>query len=110
MWEYLFSKALIARIFKNITDEQIVKLAEEHVRNELKEALHMLGRRYNIQSFLDAVCSWCEASAFPYRYDEADHSDIYTIRFDMGEKGSTFFGKFLQLIAENMNTKITTYR
>lgn len=40
-----FSKALLAKLFNSITDEQLSILAEEHVRNELKEELNMLGQQ-----------------------------------------------------------------
>jgi hypothetical protein len=57
----------------------------------------MLGRQYDLLSFMDAVCSWCDASGFPYRYDndKTNNAYIYTIRFDMGRKFSVFFGKFV---------------
>jgi hypothetical protein len=81
------------------------KIAEDFIKNELKDQLLMLGRQYNLNSFLDAICSWCEASGFPYRYDETNDADIYTIRFDMGEKWPIFFGKFVQLITEHFKAK-----
>lgn len=100
-----FSKALLAKLFNSITDEQLSILAEEHVRNELKEELNMLGQQYNLQSYLDAVCSWCEACGFSYRYDETNDADVYTIRFDLGEKWARFFGKFVHVIAEHFKVK-----
>jgi hypothetical protein len=100
-----FSKSLLARLFNSISYEYLVILAEHHVKNELKENLSMLGHQYNLQSFLEVVCSWCEASGFPYRYDETNDADIYTIRFDLGKNWSIFFGKFVQVIAEHFEEK-----
>jgi hypothetical protein len=100
-----FSKALIARVFDSITDEYLVILAEEHVKNEFKENLSMLGLQYDLQSFLDVVCSWCEASGFPYRYNETNDADIYTIRFDMGKKWAIFFGKQTQIILDELKIR-----
>lgn len=65
----------------------------------------MLGQQYNLQSYLDAVCSWCEACGFPYRYVETNDADVYTIRFDLGEKWARFFGKFVHVIAEHFKVK-----
>ena len=43
--------------------------------------------------------------AFPYRYDETNDADVYTIRFDLGEKWARFFGKFVHVIAEHFKVK-----
>jgi hypothetical protein len=100
-----FSIDLLARIFNNLNDEQIHKIAEEYVKYEFKQELLMLGRDYTLLSFMDAVCSWCEASGFPYRYDKTNDADIYIIRFDLGEKWPIFFGKYIQAIAEHFKVK-----
>jgi hypothetical protein len=100
-----FSKALFARIFNNLNDELMDKIAEDYVKHEFKQELLMLGRDYTLLSFMDAVCSWCEASGFPYRYDKTNDADIYIIRFDLGEKWPIFFGKYIQAIAEHFKVK-----
>jgi hypothetical protein len=100
-----FSKALLARIFNNLTDELMDKIAEDYVKYEFKEQLLMLGRDHTPLCFMNAVCSWCEATGFPYRYDKTNDADIYTIRFDLGKKWPIFFGKFVQAIAEHFKVK-----
>jgi hypothetical protein len=97
-----FSKALLARVFNSIDNEQLGKLADDHVKNELKEHLNMLGLQYNLQSFLDGVFVWCEESGFPYRYDEINDADIYTVRFDLGPKWSVFFAKETRVILNDL--------
>jgi hypothetical protein len=100
-----FSKALLARIFNNLNDELMDKIAEDFVKYELKEQLFMLGREYTLLSFMNVVCSWCDASGFPYRHEKTNNADIYTIRFDLGEKWPIFFGKFVQAIAKHFKIK-----
>jgi hypothetical protein len=96
-----FSKALLARIFNNLNDEQIHKIAEEYVKYEFKEQMRMVGLEDTISSYIKGLCRWLEMSGFPYRHDESNNADIYTIRFDMGTGYSVFFGKYIQLIAEH---------
>jgi hypothetical protein len=100
-----FSKGLITRIFDNLNDELMDKIAKDYVKYEFKDQLFMLGREYTLLSYMDAVCSWCEASGFACRHDETNDADIYTIRFDMGKKWAIFFGKFVQVIAEHFEEK-----
>src|SRR3569623_1926632 len=38
-----FSKALILDVFNSVDDEQLAIIAEDHVKNELRENMNMLG-------------------------------------------------------------------
>jgi hypothetical protein len=96
-----FSTDLLARIFNNLNDELMDKIAEEYVKYEFKEQMRMVGLEDTISSYIKGLCRWLEMSGFPYRHDESNNADIYTIRFDMGTGYSVFFGKYIQLIAEH---------
>jgi hypothetical protein len=63
--------------------------------------MRMVGLEDTISSYIEGLCRWLEMSGFPYRHDESNNADIYTIRFDMGTRYSIFFGKYIQLIAEH---------
>jgi hypothetical protein len=102
-----FSKKLLSQIFNNNTDDQLIRIAEEHVKNELKENLNMLGLQYDLQSFLYSIHSWCERSGFPCRYDETYDGGIYTIRFDLGPKWAAFFAKETQIVLDDLNVRNT---
>lgn len=102
-----FSKILLSQVFNNNTDDQLNIIAEEHVKNELKENLNMLGLQYDLQSFLYSIHSWCERSGFPCRYDETYDGGIYTIRFDLGPKWAAFFAKETQMVLDDLNVRNT---
>ena len=102
-----FSRDLLARIFNNINDEQLGKLAEEHVDNELKEQMNMLGLQFSIESFLEGVQMWCDGSGFQYRYDETYEADVYTIRFDLGPNWSMFFAKVTHALIDDLKIRNT---
>jgi hypothetical protein len=102
-----FSKVLLSQVFNNNTDDQLNVIAEEHVKNELKENLNMLGLQYDLQSFLCSVHSWCERSGFPCRYDETYDGGIYTIRFDLGPKWAAFFAKETRMILDDLKVRDT---
>lgn len=100
-----FSKALVSQVFNNVNDEQLHKLAEDHVKNELKEDMNMLGLQFNLQSFLYGIYIWSEHSGFSCRYDETIDADIYTIRFDLGPKWSMFFAKEVQVVLDELKIR-----
>lgn len=78
-----FSKGLIFRVFDNLTEELMDKIAHDYIKYELIDQVLMLGREYTLQSFMDIVCSWCEAAGFPYVRDKVYNVDKYVIRFNI---------------------------
>jgi hypothetical protein len=81
------------------------KIAQDFVKYGLQDQLLMLGREYTLLSVMDLVCSWCQASGFPYVRDRVYNVDKYVIRFEMGPKWAIFFGKFIQTISEQFKDK-----
>jgi len=102
-----FSKILLSQVFNNISDEQLNLIAEEHVKNEIKENLNMIGFQYDLKSFLYSLHIWSEHSGFSCRYDETNDADIYTIRFDLGPKWAAFFAKETRLILDDLKVRDT---
>ena len=102
-----FSKGLLTRIYDVLTDEQIAKIAEEYVKDEMKETMYMLGAENTISSYLDSMCTWFEVSGFPYRYNKTNNGSIDTIsvRFDMGRKWSKWYEQFIQNIFRSLKVK-----
>jgi hypothetical protein len=100
-----FSTDLLTRIFDNLNDELMDKIAQNYVKYEFKEQMQMVGLEDTFSSYIEGLCRWLEESGFPYRHDETNNADIYTIRFNMGARYSVFFGKFIQLIAEHFELK-----
>jgi hypothetical protein len=100
-----FSLDLLKRIFNNLNDDQIDTLAQDYVKYEFNEQMQIVGLEDTFSFYIDGLCSWLEMSDFPYRHDETNDADIYTIRFNMGTRYSVFFGKYIQLIAEHFELK-----
>ena len=106
-----FSKGVLTRIYDAFTDDQIAKIAEEYVKDELKETVYMLGAEYNISSYLDTICTWFEVSGFPYRREKKPNNsnntntDIISVRFDMGRKWSIWYEQFIQNTFKSFKVK-----
>jgi hypothetical protein len=98
---------LVRQFISTTTPPQLNIIAEEHVKNELKENLNMLGLQYDLQSFLYSLHIWSEHSGFSCRYDETNDADIYTIRFDLGPKWAAFFAKETRMILDDLKVRDT---
>jgi hypothetical protein len=107
-----FSKAFVSRTVGIPSDEQVEEAAEDYVKIEVKDQLHMSRRKYKPSDYIDRLCSWLDVSGFPYTHDKTDSGDIVRIRFDMGKKWYIFFGRvhkimFRDFRVENSTVEIT---
>jgi len=100
-----FSKTVISKIFHILSDEQIMEIAEDYVKRGVKQELQMAGRKYKSSDYINGLCRWLDVSGFPYIHDKTDSIDIITIRFDMGEKWSIFFGKVHEILFRDFKVK-----
>jgi hypothetical protein len=107
-----FSKAFISKVFDILNDEQIGEIAEDYVRRVIREQMQMARCKNVFSDYIYGLRRWLDVSSFPYIVDRTDSSDFITIRFDMGERWSAFFGKvheilFKDLKIENSKVEVT---
>jgi hypothetical protein len=100
-----FSKVLISGLLDSLTDEQIDQITQEFCKNNLLDINQMLRSESNIESFMDSLCSWLEASGYHYRFDNFDDFNVYVIQFDMGRKWSLYFKTQMRFVFDYYNTK-----
>ena len=89
----------------SLTDEQIVKLAEDYAKYQAKEEMHMLRLEYTLSSFIEGLCGWLDVSDIRYRHDGTNNFDTYMIRYDMGRKMSLFMAKYIEKVFEDLKVK-----
>lgn len=97
-----FDKVLVSDIINLLSDEQIVKMAEQYFKNRLKDIAFMLNSENTFPSFMDGIISWIEASGFNYKYNinNNNNSNTLIIQFDMGKNWSLFFKTYMQSVCE----------
>jgi RNA binding exosome subunit len=99
-----FDKVLVSDIINLLSDEQIVKMAEQYCKNRLKDIAFMLNGENTFSSFMESFISWLEASSFNYKYsinnNNNDNSSTLVIQFDMGKNWSLFFKTYMQQVLE----------
>ena len=104
----LVPQFVVSKIFDILSDEQVVEIAEDYLKYQFKDKRSCLDDSITILSIMDAICSWCNASGFAYRHDKTDSDDIVTMRFDMGKKWWTFFGKVHEIMFRDFKVENST--
>jgi hypothetical protein len=95
-----FDKVLVSNMINLLSDEQIVKMAEQYCKNRLKDIAFMLNSENTFPSFMDGIISRLDASGFNYKYNFNDGYMILVIHFDMGRKWSLYFKEYMQKVLE----------
>ena len=96
-------KVLLVKIMDKLSKEDIIKLAEYMVTNEIKDIILVLRTEHSINSFLDVVEAWAKTSGFPYIHEDLGGSTHkYVITHDMGKNWSLYFGIIFTRILEEL--------
>ena len=84
------SASLIATFLKSHNEEQIRKVAKEHVEIHMVENLLMIKNEESIEAFLEEAENWCNAAGFPLSIRDKNNSTNYTVMHRQGTKFSIF--------------------
>ncbi|MGN6822855.1 MAG: hypothetical protein ACTHJ7_08810 [Candidatus Nitrosocosmicus sp.] len=95
-----FDKALISDMINLLSDEQIIKMAEQNYKLRFKDITLMLNSDISFLSYLEGILSWLEASAFNYKYNKNGDYRTLVLQFDMGRKWSLYFKTYMQFVLE----------
>ena len=85
-----FHKSLLIRMMNSLSEDEIVKLSEYIARNEMKDTVLLMKKRYTVNAFVDFVESWSRVCGFEYRHDVLDRTHSFVIQHDMGKRWSVY--------------------
>ncbi|MGN6629386.1 MAG: hypothetical protein ACTHKJ_05850 [Candidatus Nitrosocosmicus sp.] len=96
-----FDKVLVSDIISLLSDEQIIKVAEQNCKHRFKDIAWMLNLDGSFLSYLEGTFSWLEASGFNYKYNKNGDYKSLVLQFDMGRKWSLYFKTYMQQVLEH---------
>jgi hypothetical protein len=91
-----FHKSLLVRMMDGLSEDEIVKLSEYIAKNEMKDTILLMKKRYDVGAIVDFVESWSRVSGFEYRHDVVDDTHSFVIQHDMGKRWSTYIANVLK--------------
>jgi hypothetical protein len=86
-------RPFITRVINNLSEQEIISLAEYVAKAANKDALLLMKNEYTIKSALDFIEYWIKISGYPYRHEESNNGEnkhSYVIQHDMGKKWSIY--------------------
>lgn len=98
-------RGMVARLVENLTDKEIVEIAQQTARTETKGFVLLLRDEYSLTSALDVFESWIRASGYAYvhKSDAGRHS--YVIQHKMGKKWSLYLAEQFRFLFREYGLK-----
>jgi len=100
-----FHKSLLIRMMDRLGEDEILKLSEYIAKNEMKDTVLLMKRRYDVSSFIDFVESWARVCGFEYRHDVSDRTHSFVIQHDMGKRWSLYIANVFKNAFTNVGAK-----
>jgi hypothetical protein len=100
-----FHKSLLIRIMDRLSDDEIIKLSEYIAKNEMKETILLMKKRYTTPAFIDFVESWARVSGFEYRHDISGNTNSFVIQHDMGRRWSVYIASVFKYVFSDVGAK-----
>jgi hypothetical protein len=97
-----FPKVLLIKLIDNLSEEEIVQIAQNIATTQVKDMVFLLKGKYTIESFLAVVESWIRASGFPFKHEINGTRHLYIIQHDLNKKWSLYLSKLFEFVMEDL--------
>jgi hypothetical protein len=101
-------RPFVTRVINNLSEQEIIFLAEYVAKSANKDAVLLLKKEYTIESALDFLETWIKISGYPYRHEvtnSGQKSHLYVIQHDMGMKWSIYLANLYQFLFDELGEK-----
>lgn len=104
-------KPLISRAINELTEEQLSSIAEETVKNKIKDLALLVKDEFTVSSFLDMTEDWARISDFPSKHETSQDGTItrLIIQHDMGKNYAFLLKEICRFALEEMLNEKTEF-
>ena len=100
-----FHKSLLIRLMERLPEDEIAKLSEYIAKNEMKDTILLIKKRYDAAAFVDFIEAWSRVSGFEYRHDVSDNTHSFVIQHDMGRRWSVYIANLIRHVFSDIGAK-----
>ena len=100
-----FHKSLLIRVMDRLSEEEIIKLSEYIGKNEMKDTVLLMKKKYTPEAFIGFIEAWARVSGFEYRHEVSDDTHSFVIQHDMGKRWSIYIANVFKFVFSDMGAK-----
>ena len=104
-------KPLISRTVNELTEEQLSTIAEEAVKDKLKDLALLIRDEFTASSFIDMTEDWARISDFSYKREISDGGRVnrFMIQHDLGKNYGFLLKEMYRFALEDLLHKKTEF-
>lgn len=96
---------LLNALLKDRSENQIRKIARDHVLSRAGEMMLLLKGEITLDAFLELAQSWCDVCGYTYNLQNNNDSKTMTTRHNQGEKFSILISEIVKTNIEDVLKK-----
>jgi hypothetical protein len=93
---FYISRNLMGSLLRKFSNEEIIQLSEEEIRESFKKAFFVFYEEYNLESVLELLDYYARASGLNYTHRIENNNHTIIIHPEMGEKASLLLSSLIR--------------
>ena len=103
-WGFI-SKSLTVRLFDHFSDEELIKMAQDEISEEISLIEYKSGE-FNYESVLTFLTDFLDMYNLPYRISKNNEEEII-VNHEMGRQWALFYATVFETLLNKLDCKIT---
>jgi hypothetical protein len=99
------TKTFLKEVINQMTDEQIIRLAEKIEKDNFKNILTFMKPNHDIDDFIDVLRTWLTVSWMQHNIENKNGSYRFTIHHDLGIKWSLYVKTLVSELSKDVLEK-----
>ena len=96
------TKVFLERVINQLTNEQIINLAQKIEKEYFKNILTIMKQRHNTRDFVDVLRTWLTVSWMQHNIVYRNQSYLFNIQHDLGIKWSLYVKTLVSELSEDI--------
>ncbi|MEW6603087.1 MAG: hypothetical protein AB1351_00175 [Thermoproteota archaeon] len=102
---HYYSREFVRLVTDTLSREQLAALARDVAVREIKSRVLLLKGEFTLSAFLDTFVRWLSASNLQFRHEIEDHTHMFVIVHEIGEKWSIYLAEYLHSAIKQFNCR-----
>jgi hypothetical protein len=106
---FYISRNLMGSLLRKFSDEEIVKLSEQEIRDSFKKSFFVFYEEYNLENVLELLDYYARASGLNYTHRIENNNHTIIIHPGMGEKASLLLSSLIRNVVKTLPIPPSAY-
>lgn len=106
---FYISRNLMGSLLQKFSDEEIIQLSEEEIKDSFKKSFFVFYEEYNLESVLELLDYYARASGLNYTHKIEDNNHTIIIHPEMGKKASLLLSSLIRNVFKTLPIPPSAY-